>query len=89
MIINLPQTYLIGLCLLLLVIAVLVGRQFYQVRKDEIKLIKLEKEDSKTNEDSAKMYELASVQLKKIKKYRKNSKKLRIWLKKIITILNI
>jgi len=65
MIINLPQTYLIGLCLLLLVIAVLVGRQFYQVRKDEIKLIKLEKEESNTREDSAKMYELASVQLKK------------------------
>ena len=65
MIVNLPQTYLIGLSLLLLVIAVLVGRQLYKVRKDELKLIKLEKEDSKTNEDSAKMYELASVQLKK------------------------
>ena len=65
MIVNLPQTYLIGLCLLLVIIAVLVGRQLYKVRKDEMKLIKLEKEDSKTNEDSAKMYELASVQLKK------------------------
>ncbi len=65
MIVNLPQTYLIGLCLLLLVIAILVGRQFYKVRTDELKLIKLEKEDSNTNEDSAKMYELASVQLKK------------------------
>ena len=65
MTINLPQTYLIGLCLLLLVISVLVGRQLYKVRKDEMKLIKLEKEDSNTKEDSAKMYELASVQLKK------------------------
>ena len=65
MIVNLPQTYLIGLCLLLVIIAILVGRQLYKVRQDEMKLIKLEKEDSKTNEDSAKMYELASVQLKK------------------------
>ena len=65
MAVNLPQTYLIGLCLLLLVIAILVGRQLYKVRKDELKLIKLEKEDSNTKEDSAKMYELASVQLKK------------------------
>ena len=47
------------------IIAILVGRQLYKVRKDEMKLIKLEKEDSNTKEDSAKMYELASVQLKK------------------------
>ena len=65
MIVNLPQTYLIGLCLLLVIIAILVGRQLYKVRKDEMKLLKLEKEDSNTKEDSAKMYELASVQLKK------------------------
>ena len=65
MIINLPQTYLIGLSLLLLVISILVGRQLYKVRIDELKLIKLEKEESNTEEDSAKMYELASVQLKK------------------------
>ena len=65
MIVNLPQTYLIGLCLLLVIIAILVGRQLYKVRKDEMKLIKLEKENSNTKEDSAKMYELASVQLKK------------------------
>ena len=62
MIVNLPQTYLIGLSLLLVIIAFLVGRQLYKVRKDEMKLIKLEKEDSNTKEDSAKMYELASVQ---------------------------
>ena len=62
---NLPQTYLIGLTLLLLVISILVGRQLYKVRINELKLIKLEKEDSNTKENSAKMYELASVQLKK------------------------
>ena len=65
MALNLPQTYLIGLSLLLLVIAILVGRQLYKVRKDELKLLKLEKEESNTKDDSAKMYELASVQLKK------------------------
>ena len=65
MIVNLPQTYLIGLCLLLVIIAFLVGKQLYKVRQDEMKLIKLEKEDSNTREDSSKMYELASVQLKK------------------------
>ena len=65
MVLNLPQTYLIGLCLLLLVIAILVGRQLYKVRLDELKLIKLENEESNTKENSAKMYELASVQLKK------------------------
>ena len=65
MTLNLPQTYLIGLSLLLLVIAILVGRQLLKVRSDELKLIKLEKEESNTKEDSAKMYELASVQIKK------------------------
>ena len=65
MILNLPQTYLIGLCLLLFIIAVLVGKQLYKVRKEEMTLINLEKLDSKTEEDAAKMYELASVQLNK------------------------
>ena len=65
MALNLPQTYLTGLSLLLLVIAILVGRQLYKTRRDELKLIKLEKEESNTKDDSAKMYELASVQLKK------------------------
>ena len=36
MTLNLPQTYLIGLCLLLLVIAILVEKQLYKVRKDEL-----------------------------------------------------
>ena len=65
MMVNLPQTYLLGLCFLLVIISILVGIQLYKVRKDEMKLLKLEKEDSNTQEDSAKMYELASVQLKK------------------------
>ena len=65
MMVNLPQTYLLGLCFLFVIISILVGRQLYKVRKDELKLLKLEKEDSNTQEDSAKMYELASVQLKK------------------------
>ena len=65
MMVNLPQTYLLGLCFLLVIISILVGRQLYKVRKDEMKLLKLEKEDSNTKDDSAKMYELASVQLKK------------------------
>ena len=65
MMVNLPQTYLLGLCFLLVIISILEGRQLYKVRKDEMKLLKLEKEDSNTQEDSAKMYELASVQLKK------------------------
>ena len=65
MMVNLPQTYLVGLCFLLVIVSILVGRQLYKVRKDEMKLLKLEKEDSNTQEDSAKMYELASVQLKK------------------------
>ena len=56
MIVNLPQTYLIGLCLLLVIIAILVGRQLYKVRKDEMQLIKLEKEDSNTKEDSSKNF---------------------------------
>ena len=33
MTINLPQTYLIGLCLLLFIIAILVGKQLYKVRQ--------------------------------------------------------
>ncbi len=62
---DLPQTYLLGLTCLLLVIAVLVGRQLYKVRKDELSLIQLEKGNSKLSNDSSKLYELASVQLRK------------------------
>ncbi|ABX09720.1 tetratricopeptide repeat protein [Prochlorococcus marinus] len=62
---SLPQTYLIGLSVLLAIIAVLVGRQVLKVRKDEIELIKLEQSGNSESNDSAKLYELASVQLKK------------------------
>ncbi len=62
---SLPQTYLIGLSALLLIIAILVGRQVLRVRRDEIELIKLEKNENNASTDSAKLYELASVQLRK------------------------
>ncbi len=60
-----PQTYLIALSVLLLIIAILVGRQLFKVQKDEMNLIKLEKEGIKTSKDPEKLYELASVQIKK------------------------
>ena len=64
--IALPQTYLIGLSSLLLIIAILVGRQLFKVRQDEIKLIRLEKGGiNSSSQDSADLYELASVQLRK------------------------
>ena len=62
---NLPQTYLIGLSFLLLVIAIIIGRQLYRTRKDEISLIRLEKDSALASEDAGLMYELASVQLRK------------------------
>ncbi len=61
----LPQAYLIGLIVLLGGAAVVIGLQVWRVRADEVRLAKLEikvKEDSK---DSATLYELASVQLRK------------------------
>lgn len=60
-----PETYLIGLIGLLLIIAVLVGRQLFKVRKDESQLIKLEKNNASSSKDAAQLYELASVQLRK------------------------
>ncbi len=60
-----PQTYLIGLVVLLVIVAVLVGRQLLRVRNDEMKLIKLEKQDASSSKDAAELYELASVQLRK------------------------
>ena len=62
---NLPQAYLIGLSCLLLVIAILVGRQLYRTRQDEISLIRLEKNSADASQDAGVMYELASVQLRK------------------------
>ena len=61
----LPQAYLIGLSGLLVVVAVLVGRQLLKVRRDEANLIKLEKGGADSSTDAAKLYELASVQLRK------------------------
>ena len=42
----LPQTYLLGLVGLLAIVAVVVGRQFLRVRRDEARLIELEKSDT-------------------------------------------
>ena len=63
----LPQTYLIGLILLLATVAVLVGRQVLRVQRDERTLARLggggDKGSAPT--DAAGLYELASVQLRK------------------------
>tara|TARA_Y100001968_G_C19427136_1_gene754987 strand:+ start:1566 stop:2123 length:558 start_codon:yes stop_codon:yes gene_type:complete len=62
---SLPETYLIGLSGLVLVIAILVGRQLLNTRKDEMKLLDLEKKGVNTSQDALELYELASVQLRK------------------------
>ncbi len=59
------QTYLIGLIGLLAIIAILVGRQLLKVRNDEIKLVKLEKNETSASKEASQLYELASVQLRK------------------------
>ena len=61
----LPKAYLFGLTGLLLIVAVLVGRQLLKVRRDEVELIKLEKGGANSSKDAAELYELASVQLRK------------------------
>ena len=61
----LPQTYLLGLIGLLAIVAVVVGRQFLRVRRDEQTLIRLEQADAAGSRDSGDLYELASVQLRK------------------------
>ncbi len=61
----LPQTYLIALTGLLVIVAILVGRQLLIVRRDESKLIKLEKGGIDSSKDASKLYELATVQLRK------------------------
>ena len=60
-----PETYLLGLIGILLVFAILVGRQLLKVRNDEINLIKLEKGGAAASNQAAELYELASVQIKK------------------------
>ena len=61
----LPQTYLIGITGLLVIVAILVGRQLLRVRNDEVKLVKLEKGGASASKNAAELYELASVQLRK------------------------
>jgi tetratricopeptide (TPR) repeat protein len=63
----LPQAYLIGLIVLLAAAAVLVGRQILRVRRDEQALAKLSAAGpgGAAPSDSAGLYELASVQLRK------------------------
>ena len=61
----LPQAYLLGLIVLLGVVAVVVGRHVWRVRKQEGQLASFEKRCQETNADAASLYELGSVQLDK------------------------
>lgn len=61
----LPQTYLIGLVVLLAIAAVAVGRQIWRVRGDEATLARLERSDGEQTRDAGSLYELGSVQLRK------------------------
>ena len=61
----LPQTYLIALIALLVIVSFVVGRQLLRVRRDEANFIKLEKSGASTSKQASDLYELASVQLKK------------------------
>lgn len=61
----LPQTYLIGLIVLLGIAAAAVGRQVWRVRADEVALARLERQGSGQPCDAATLYELGSVQLRK------------------------
>ena len=61
----LPQAYLIGITGLLVIVAILVGRQLLRVRNDEVNLVKLEKGGASASKNAAELYELASVQLRK------------------------
>ena len=54
----LPQTYLLGLVGLLAIVAVVVGRQFLRVRRDEARLIELEKSDTASSRQASDLYEL-------------------------------
>ena len=61
---SLPQTYLIILGSLLLILAIVVGRQVFKVRRNEINLVKLEKSGAVDSSNSETLYELGSAQLK-------------------------
>ncbi len=62
---SLPQTYLIILSSLLFILAIVVGRQVFKVRRNEIKLLKLEKDGSIDSSNPENLYELGSAQLNK------------------------
>ena len=61
----LPETYLSGLIVLLVIISILVGRQLIRVRNDEISLIKLDRKNIANSDNVSEMYELAAVQIRK------------------------
>ncbi|MEB3235662.1 MAG: tetratricopeptide repeat protein [Cyanobacteriota bacterium] len=61
----LPQAYLIGLLVILAVAAVVVGRQVWRVRKDEVSLARLERQGSANDCGASDLYELGSAQLRK------------------------
>jgi tetratricopeptide (TPR) repeat protein len=61
----LPQAYLIGLIVLLAAAAVVVGRQMWRVRRDELALSRLELSTAGERKEAAELYELGSVQLRK------------------------
>ncbi|MBE9154760.1 MULTISPECIES: tetratricopeptide repeat protein [unclassified Cyanobium] len=65
----LPQAYLIGLVVLLGGAAVVVARQIWKVRQDEVTLARLERQGGQGAQtearDAASLYELGSVQLRK------------------------
>jgi tetratricopeptide (TPR) repeat protein len=61
----LPQAYLFGLVAILFVVAVVVGRQIWRVRRDELALVRLDRPGEPSPADAASLYELASVQLRK------------------------
>lgn len=48
----LPQTYLLGLIGLLAIVAVVGGRQFLRVRRDEQSLLKMEQEKVASSKDA-------------------------------------
>lgn len=61
----LPQTYLLGLVTLLSLVSIIVGRQVLRVRRDESRLIQLEKASIDSSSQAVDLYELGSVQLRK------------------------
>ncbi len=77
----LPQAYLIGLIVLLGAAAIVVARQIWRVRADEVTLAKLERKDGEQPSDAASLYELGSVQLRK-RLYGQATESLKLALKK-------